>query len=52
MIGGEGLGDAMLLHNDEGDAIDERPRFVGASRIQIKSKLEEALGGRNVKGFR
>ena len=30
VVGGQGFGDAMLLHHDERDAVRQGPIFVGA----------------------
>ena len=47
MIAGEGVGDAVLLHDDKRDAISQRPVFVRSLGKKLHALIEERLGGGN-----
>lgn len=46
-IGGEGIGDALILHDREGGAIDEAPCLIRAGGVEFRGLVEERLGGGN-----
>jgi len=37
VVGGEGWLDVVLLHDDEGTAINEWPGFIGAGQSHLKN---------------
>jgi len=44
MIAGKGLGYFFVLHNDERNAIGERPGLIESSPIQLDALLKQSIG--------
>ena len=51
MVPRKGVGDAVLLHDDEGDAIGEGPILIQALPEEFKAFLEQLLTGRDNGAF-
>jgi hypothetical protein len=41
MIASQGLGDSFTMHDDEGDAVGERPFFVGPLAKKLDARLQK-----------
>ena len=41
VIGGQCLGDSVVVHDDEGNAIGQRPFFVWPIRVKVNAAIEK-----------
>jgi len=46
VIGGQGISEAALFHNDEGDAVHHGPCLIGPGREQMETLAKEIQRGR------
>lgn len=47
MVAGEGVGQAAISHDDEGDTVGQAPALVGAAGVEVPTAIDERRVGRD-----